>query len=99
MSTLETNTENYILPQVLDLNFASELRSMLLDKLEKGVNTTIDASNVSRVTTPAVQILLAYSKAINSEGRKPTLHNPSEALKTAFRDLGLDAELSQWSTN
>ena len=99
MSITHPSDDMVALPAVLDLNNIAAVKALLLEQLEKSEDVTIDCSMVTRVTTPAVQILLSYAKTIAIEGRRPQLHNPSEAFRTAFSDLGLQDQLSQWSTS
>jgi hypothetical protein len=41
--------------------------------------------------------LLAYANSLAAEGRKPFIQDPSEQMKAAFKDIGLETKLSQWS--
>ena len=86
------------LPAVLDLNNAAGLKTSLRDRFEKDDAIVIDCSEVTRITTPAVQILLSLGKSIGPEGPTPVFLRPSEAFCSAFRDLGLQDQLSSWST-
>ena len=86
------------LPAVLDLNSASALRASLRDVFERTETVALDCSQVSRITTPAVQILLSLTKSMDTTGHRPTFITPSEAFRSAFRDLGLQDHLSHWST-
>lgn len=83
------------LPAQLDLAALPALRDEIGGAI--GVSLTIDGSDVERVGTPAVQLLLAAAKAVAAEGRSFALRSPSAALAAAFLDLGLASELDCWS--
>lgn len=56
-----------VLPAVLDLTGAAELKHTIASALERGCGVDIDASEVRRITTPCFQVLAAaagsYAKA------------------------------------
>jgi len=87
------------LPAVIDLSNVSALKAMLVDQLNSLDPLAIDCTAVTRITTPAVQVLLSFAKTTAEEGRPPVLHNPSEAFRCAFSELGLQDQLTQWSAS
>jgi anti-anti-sigma regulatory factor len=86
------------LPAVLDIAAAHGLKEALLDAGSSSASLIIDGANVERVGTPALQVLLAAARELGGGERRFALTNPSPALRAAFADLGLAAELQRWST-
>lgn len=58
---------------------------------------TLDARAVARVTTNAVQVLLAAEKAAAEAGRPFVVRAPSDALLSALSDLGVPIDELAWS--
>jgi two-component system chemotaxis response regulator CheY len=73
------------LPAVLDQAAAEGFLGMLLRAAEAESATQLDGTVVETITTPCIQILLAAARADD----RLTVVNPSEAMVSAFRDLGL----------
>lgn len=88
----------HLLPEILDLGGAESLKHGLVEVAGAAEALAIDGGNVERVSTPAIQILLAVARDLSEKNRPLVLRNPSEALKAAFDDLGLSAELHSWSS-
>lgn len=88
---------NYILPDVLDLLSAGEIHAQFMEFADSGENVVIDASHVVRITTPAVQIIVALSQYLHSIDASFEITNPSESFTEAFNFLGLMDFLKQWS--
>lgn len=88
----------HILPEILDLGGAESLKHGLVEAAEAAEVLAIDGGNVERVSTPAVQVLLAVARDLSEKNRQVLLRNSSESLTTAFDDLGLSAELQRWSS-
>lgn len=74
------------LPAVLDQAAAEGLLGMLLRAVDSEAPVWLDGSAVETITTPCIQVLLA---AMRTDDRL-TVVNPSEAMVSAFRDLGLE---------
>jgi anti-anti-sigma regulatory factor len=85
------------LSPVVDILAAPDLHAALLKALERGRTIAIDAAPVERISTPAIQVLLAAAKAAEAAKLKFRVTNPSPALVSAFADLGLKPTLDQWS--
>lgn len=96
MTDRETISETIKLPDVLDLSNVTTLKSILAEQLEKRHPPTFDCSGVTRMTTPAVQLILAYGKALGIGGKHLAIVAPSEIFCSAFTDLGLQDELLMW---
>jgi anti-anti-sigma regulatory factor len=54
----------------------------------------IDASEVSRITTPCVQIIISLFKMFSEVGIVIKIINPSNVFKSSFQDLGLESFLT-----
>jgi anti-anti-sigma regulatory factor len=56
----------------------------------------LDAAEVGRMTTPAVQLLVALAQATAGEGGQIRIEAPSPAFLAAFADLGLEGLADEW---
>ena len=96
MSANPTSSVDIKLAPRLDLNAAEALHSEILSERE-GVSTlVIDASEVSLIDTPAVQVLLAAEKDQAARGGELALRAPSPAFEEAMHLLGLESQLETW---
>ncbi len=99
MNAIRTNTEEpsmgmqddttdaiLKLPAILDLSAAEGLLDTLRGRVLAGSRLVIDASGVTTLTLPCIQVLLA---ALRSEAQV-SIASPSPAFVAAFSDLGLD---------
>ncbi len=73
------------LPLGMSLEASSELEGIV-----------VDAEQVERIGTPAVQVLLAAARTLSADGRAFALRKSSPAVCSAFEDLGLIDELKRW---
>jgi chemotaxis protein CheX len=78
-----------ILPSSLDLSGAEPLCRKLRAKLLDAEPILLDGSQIERISTPCVQILIAAGKSAELRGLRFTLETPSIALSEALTDLGL----------
>lgn len=85
------------LPVILDVSAAHALKETLGDAVLSRADVALNGANVESVGTPAVQVLLAAAQTLAGEGRRFALTRPSDALRSAFCDLGLNSTLAQWS--
>lgn len=85
------------LPSALDLAGAGELRDLLLDALAKdsSADMVLNGAAVERIATAAVQVILAGAPAFRTAARQLEIETPSQALATAFRQLGLGADFDK----
>lgn len=88
----------YALSEVLDINAAQSLREGLIEVGTTTERIVVDGSQVDRIATPAVQILLAAAREFSAEGRSFSVHDASQPLVSAFEDLGLAEDLKRWSS-
>lgn len=83
------------LPGVLDLPAAAELRDLLLDAAARdtSADVVLDGAGVERISTAAVQVMLAGASALKMAARRLELEGASAALAAAFHNLGLASDL------
>lgn len=81
------------LPEVCDILHAESLHAEC-KKAAKSNKVQVDASQVNRITTPAVQLLLSLSQG--TEDQKLEIENPSDVFVQAFEDLGLHETMNIW---
>lgn len=87
-----------ILPAVVDLRVAKDLKESLMAAVEKGGHVIIRGQDVERLSTPCLQILISASKSLECDpDRRLQLLAPSEAMAAVFQDLGLETLLEEWS--
>ena len=79
--------QTMVLHDTLDLTQAGELAKAL--GAARGVDLAIDASNVNRVGTQCVQVLLAAKVAWEADRAKFGVSAMSDAFSEALRLLGL----------
>lgn len=79
------------LPGAIDLTDAGELRDLLLEALAKdsAADLVLKGNAVERISTAAVQVILAGVPAFRTAARQLEIEDASPALATAFRQLGL----------
>jgi chemotaxis protein CheX len=83
----------FLLPAMLDLTAAEPLHRALLDRARIGDPLVVNASEVARVSTAAVQVLLATAAEFRSRGNSFQLRDPSPLLMDALADLGVASHL------
>jgi len=58
----------------------------------------VDAGDVTRASTPGLQVLFAAAGAAEAAGRKFLLTRPSTELSRALTDIGLGDAARLWSS-
>ena len=88
-----------VLPAVLDLPAAGDLRDTLLDALARDAAAAVvlKADAVERMSTAAVQVILAAAAGFRAAARRLEFEGAGSAVSDAFRLLGLGAELDMLS--
>jgi anti-anti-sigma regulatory factor len=76
------------LPAILDMRNARALKVWLDGIAPRAVE--IDGSNVARLSTGCIQVLVAFLRLRSQAGSPVTIRHPSPAFLQAFNDLGLD---------
>lgn len=84
--------------EVMDIAGAVELRAHLLDTLEAQQMVTLDASQVERADTAALQVLAAFIKDAISQQQVVQWRNPTVALCDSAALIGM-TELLQLQTD
>ncbi len=87
------SVERLELPSAADLGAVAELRAALLARLDAGRAVNLDASPVAEPTTALVQLIESAASAFATKDLKVGLIAPSDALCSAYEDLGLFGEL------
>ncbi len=87
-----------MLPEAMDIVYAREfLESVWKTVGDSGAEITLQGGGVRRITSPCVQVMLSAAKTLAGRGGKLIVQQPSAALCDAMRDLGLEANLKEWS--
>lgn len=91
MSNMVRNGDSntIVLPDLLDLTAAEPLQRALLDCARNGDLPVVNGAAVERVSTAAVQVLLAAAADARSRGTTLQLRDLSAVLTDAFADLGV----------
>lgn len=74
------------LPPILDVGAAKELLDAVRQRVNGGPHLRVDASAVTMLTLPCLQIMLAAARNHGQIG----IRNPSSEFISAFEDLGID---------
>ena len=82
------------LPAQCTIRDAALLLERLLQHLEPAAPVYIEASQVERIDTAALQLLVAFVQDRKAEGRAVVWLDCSEALVRAARTLGLSRDLA-----
>lgn len=93
----KSNVSELMLPASVDLSSVHEVCSRIIAACTESDSLVLVASEVERIGTPGVQLLLAAAREISDRGGALLLKGPSEAVCTAFEDLGLSDDLKRWS--
>lgn len=87
MLTLPSNFDN-----VAAAEFFDRVRG-----LDLGQDVELNAAEVSKITTLAVQTLLSVEKTLGQQGKVLKIHNATKDFKDVVTDLGLGDALTRWS--
>ena len=83
----------YQLEKTSDISKSEVMHEHLEAFLSKGVDVMIDASNVERIDTSAMQILIALSQTLRKQHLNASIVNPSESFLSAAKLLGIVDEI------
>lgn len=85
------------LPAVLDLPVAAELRDLLIDAAARDTSqeVVLNFANLERISTAGIQVILSASSALRAVARRLVVESLGDTPVSAFRTLGLSAELTQ----
>lgn len=84
------------LPPVMDMAAATELKATLEAALVAGNAVRIEAGDVQRVATPALQVLVAAATSFGERGTGFAFGDCAPALTEAVGALGLGMSLGVW---
>jgi len=89
--------EVFVLPVIVDITSVSDLHKDLskVVKNEKK-NVILDSSKVEKITTSAVQVILAFFKVLEEGGVKYSISNVSDAFEQSLKDIGFAKQLKEW---
>ena len=83
------------LPPIFDNNAANGFYdSVRAQDMAQGIE--LDASQVGRMSSLAVQVLLSLEKSLAQHGKALKVSNASKDFCDIIHDLGLDDSLSRW---
>ncbi|MCK0069689.1 MULTISPECIES: STAS domain-containing protein [Kordiimonas] len=94
----DTSAREVKLPRELDLLAAESLKETLLAELDEGEGLLLDASDVERVSTPCIEVLVSAQKTCVATSQSFQISNSSQVLVDAFSALGLDEQFKGWRT-
>lgn len=95
----ETDQVRLGLPTDLDLPMAQPLVDSLRLAFSQPRAVRVDASEVERVSSASVQVLLAASIQASEHGTAFVIARPSESFTEMCATLGLADWLKQWSAS
>jgi hypothetical protein len=80
----------FALPPVVTIENVLSLHAEMQAILLEDVSTVcLDASNVREATTPAVQLLVSFEKALLKYDKKLGVIHSSKAMNAAFEEIGM----------
>jgi anti-anti-sigma regulatory factor len=85
---------------VLPFDFDNSAAVQFFDQvraLDVSADVTVDAGQVVKISTLAVQTLLALEKSLKDQGHALKVEPATRDFKDTLHDLGLDEALSRWS--
>lgn len=89
----EPSPEVLLVAGHLDDPGAERLQALLADAMTPGEDLTLDLSQVTRLTYPALEALVAASRRLQDGGGRLLLSRPSVPVVRALRISGLDRVL------
>ena len=85
----KTDELSYDLDAHLDIKSAAGLKARLAKFVDLTGDLMLDAGRVTRMSTPAIQVLAAFILSMTKRGRKVSVSNPSRIFIETFDCLGL----------
>jgi anti-anti-sigma regulatory factor len=87
----ETSATVISCEECLDISLAQDLYGRLQQAIEAKRPVVLDAGQVARADTAALQLLCAFFQDVQANGMEVQWQQPSPALQNSARLLGLDA--------
>lgn len=81
-------TFEILLPEILDISAFEALKAQLQKAESQKSAVQLNASKVERLTTPCMQLILAFMRGEGKKTKRNIIH-PSHAMATAWADFGL----------
>ena len=79
---------------VMDISTAANLKSLLVGALESGKPVILDASQVERADTAALQLLASFFHDASAQDQSIQWREPSDVLVHSSKLLGLSTTLN-----
>lgn len=93
-------SSTFDLPPALAIDTAGDLKPWLHDLLQDAAGEptlSLNAAYVSRLTTPGLQLLCAFERALTEQGRRLRIAAPSDIFTESCAQLGFSTHLQRWS--
>lgn len=90
----EATPQDLVLPPVVDLDALEHLRELLLDSIGQGA-VVLDGSQVERIVTNALVMLLAGAETARRCDSSLKLKSASDAMTHAVERLGMQAHFAE----
>lgn len=96
VATKKENIKEVVLPSVLDIRCASAFFNDIKSVSKAGNNLVINAKNLEKITTPAIQVLLVSFAAVSKKKGSFKVINFSPEIEQVFITLGLVSQFNEW---
>jgi len=91
------SSEVFILPAIVDITTVSSLHRDLSKVVNaKKKKIILDSAVVEKITTPAVQVILALFKTLEENKVQYSVENMSENFKQCLEDIGFGKKIEEW---
>lgn len=90
---METGSTLY-LPEEISIANVAEWKNKLIDFIREPAPLILDAENLSRVDTAALQLMTAFTHKAQAENKAVSWKNPTATLLKTAEQLGLEQALS-----
>lgn len=84
-----TDTREIIFNEVMDISSVADIKAQLVEALESGQPVILDATQVERADTAALQVLGAFFHDAETRNQSIQWREPSESLGRSSTLLGL----------
>ena len=84
------NFETYKLPTQLDIRCVENIYNDFKNIISNEKSLEIDASEIEKITTPGIQLIISLANYLNSRNLELKFVNHSENLITNLKELGID---------